>query len=260
MSTPVSPDRSDAKTSLEALYVHIQSAVERLRSLTQHTVQSSWHLFQVDPSRAARDDAQALNSELWAQWPIAPLNKRQHIAWPQGRQVIWLGQRLQIPRHLNGYPVKGLLLRLSLTWWAEDSQIFVNGAQVQCGDLYDCSARILLTTAAEPGEEIEVAIRLVSPGHDDGALVKSVMVYETTVSPLRPPSSNGKNKVPLLSPLEEGEEGDINLVPEPGFVADELAVLAHYLHSFAPEPLERIAIALDHLPWDQVGDRAALGW
>ena len=95
---------------------------------------------------------------------------------------MWLGQLFVIPQTLQGYPLAGLALRLALTWWAEDTQIFVNGQLVQEGDLFDCSARVLLSEAAVPGEKISVALRLVSPGHDIGALMRSCCVYESTDS------------------------------------------------------------------------------
>ena len=72
----------------------------------------------------------------------------------------WLAQKWVIEHDLNGYPLAGLALRLALTWWAEDAKIFVNGQLIQAGDLFDSSARILLTPAAKPGQEILVAIRL----------------------------------------------------------------------------------------------------
>jgi len=56
------------------------------------------------------------------------------------------------------------------------------------------------------GEEITVTLRLVSPSHDDGALVRSLCVYEST--------SNARL--------------------DPGFVADELAVLRLKTESQAP--------------------------
>ena len=209
----------------DGLYDRIQTAIQQLRSLTQITVQGAWHRCMQDLGTE-----QAINPNTWTHWPIVALNDRDHIAWPKGRQVLWLGQRFQMPDHLKGYPLTDLLVRLSLTWWAEDAQIFVNGERVQCGDLYDCSARILLQSPVVTGDEITVALRLVSPGHDDGALVKSVMVYEKEAT---------------------------QAIPEPGFVADELAVLTHYLQTFHPEQLAAIATVIEYLPWDQVTNQPA---
>jgi alpha-mannosidase len=72
---------------------------------------------------------------------------------------------------------------------------------------------VLLSQEVTPGEEFIIALRLVSPGHDDGALVRSLLVYEST---------------------------DYNR-PDPGFVADELAVIQLYLQRFAPQMLDVLA-------------------
>jgi alpha-mannosidase len=158
------------------------------------------------------------------------LNPRHHIAWEKGEQVLWLGQSLTIPEALDGYPLRDLTLRLALTWWAVSAEIFVDGARVQEGDLFDCRARILLREAAQPGEAIALAIRLVSPGHDDGALVASTYLYEIPDYATQP-------------------------CPEPGFIADELAVLQTYCQTLAPKRLPELATAIDALDWSQVGDR-----
>jgi alpha-mannosidase len=201
-----------------AVTAQIERAIAHLRHLTQLDIQSSWHCCQDDLSIAEATDAAR-----WTQWAIAPLNARQHIARERGRQVLWLGQRLTIPQSLKGYFLEGLALRLAVVWWAKEAQIFVNGKLVQEGDIFDASTRILLSSSALPGEQIQVAVRLVSPSHDDGALVKSVCLYENSF-PDQP-------------------------VPEPGFVADELAVLQRYLTTFAPDQLETVAAALTQIDW-----------
>jgi alpha-mannosidase len=152
------------------------------------------------------------------------LNAKGHIAWERGT-LLWLVQKLVIPQELEGYPLSGLCLRLALTWWAEAAQIYVNGQLVQEGDLFDCSTRVLLSPSVTPGEEITVALRLVSPGHDEGALVRSLLLYESTSEVL-----------------------------EPGFVADELAVMQRYL-DFAPEKLATLAAAIAEIDWLALPDR-----
>jgi alpha-mannosidase len=151
---------------------------------------------------------------------VAQLNAKQHIAWPAGKKVLWLTQKLIIPQNLSGYSIQGLCLRLALIWWAEAAQIYVNGCLIQEGDLFDCSTRVLLSSSVTPGEEITVALRLVSPSHDRGALVRSLCIYESTT----------------------------NDYLEPGFIADELAVLQRYL-DFAPEKLPILAAAVENIDW-----------
>lgn len=199
----------------------ITTAIARLRRLTQVSLQGQWHFCLEDLSVA-----EVMQAEQWDHWPIAPLNEKEHIAWPRGKQVLWLRQRLVIPEQLHGYPVTGLSLRLALTWWAESAEIFVNGACVQTGDLFDCVTRIGLSPAAQPGKAITLALRLVSPGHDEGALVQSKLIFEAT-----------------------GDGVD------PGFVADELTVVQHYLAHFSPEQLSTLAAAIARLDWSALPNR-----
>ena len=202
----------------------LQAAILQLRSLSQLDIQPHWHWSftdgEIENIRAAAD----------LDWAIAPLNDRQHIAWAKGRQVMWLVQTVQVPSQLQGYPLSGLTLRLALTWWAEVAQIFVDGQLVQEGDLFDCSTRIQLSPAVQPGDCFTVAIRLISPGHDNGALVRSRLLYE------------GSEPLGLAS-------------PEPSFVADELEVLLQYCRTFQPEQIPTLAAAVAALNWDQLGDR-----
>ncbi|MBD1808080.1 alpha-mannosidase [Microcoleus sp. FACHB-SPT15] len=198
----------------------INDAIERLRFLTQVDVQNGWRCCAQDLSVTV-----ATQSQDWNDWSIAELNPKEYIVWSVGRQVMWLSQRLVIPQDLQGYPLPGLALRLVLTWWAESAQIFVNGQLVQEGDLFDSSARVLLSSAVVPGDEIEVALRLVSPGHDIGALMRSIVVYEATE--------------------------DI----DPGFVANELAVLQKYVEAFEPAQLNTLAEAIAEINWELVSQK-----
>ncbi|MEH2076301.1 MAG: alpha-mannosidase [Nostoc sp.] len=185
----------------------ISQAIEQLRSFCQVNLQSSW-LYQ--ESDLIITDVVATDL---SHWQPVKLNAKEHIAWTGGKKVLWLVQRLVVPQDLQGYPLTGLSLRLALVWWADSAEIYVNGELVLEGDLFDCSPRVLLSQGVTPGEEFIVALRLESPGHCDGALVRSLLVYESTV--------------------------DNN--PDPGFVADELAVMQLYLEKFTPEKLNVLA-------------------
>jgi alpha-mannosidase len=221
MTSASSVSLSSAQTNLRS---DIERAIAHLRDLSQYDIQHQW--------RWCFDDLsidQVLAEGAEAEWAIAPLNARQHIAWPRGRQALWLKQSIQVPQDCHGFALDGLTLRLALTWWAEDAQIFVDGERVHTGDLYDCFCRLFLRDAVIPGEVITVAIRLVSPGHDDGALVRSRCLYETPAQSLHP-------------------------VPEPGFVADELEVLYQYLQAFDEEQLSTLHHALQAIAWDTLPD------
>ena len=197
----------------------ISEAIEKLRSCSQMNIQNNWRCWEADQAIAA-----ATQSD-WLNWPVAQLNDKGHIAWSVGQKVLWLAQRLVIPQNLQGYPLIGLSLRLALTWWAEAAQIFVNGVVVQEGDLFDCSTRVLLSSAVTPGEEITVALRLVSPSHDPGALVRSLCVFYAD------------------------DRLDV------GFVGDELAVLQRYLETFEPENLDTVGAAVAEVDWSALPDR-----
>ncbi|HZG37148.1 MAG TPA: alpha-mannosidase [Nodosilinea sp.] len=197
----------------------ILAVLDRLRSLSQKDVRPTWH-------RCPASATQTVPTGEWQTWPLATLNDRDHIPWPQGHVPLGLHQRFTWPADLNGYPLAGLTARLALRWWAHQADIFVNGELVQSGDIFDCWTRIVLTEAVVPGEWVDVSLRLLSPGHDEGALVQAELVFETA--------------------------GDC---PEPSFVADELAVLATYLTQFEPEKLAVLSEALEGIAWTAVGDR-----
>jgi len=202
--------------------LYLDDSIKKLRALTQINVQHNWRYCLQDLPVAIATDF-----EQWQNWSISELNDKEYIVWSAGEKVIWLGQELVIPHNLQGYPLVGLSLRLLLTWWAQSAQIFVNGQLVQEGDLFDSSARILLTPAVVTGEKITVALRLVSPGHDIGGLMASLCWYESTHS------------------------------LDPGFVADELAVLQKYVAAFAPEKLTILATAVTEIDWELVSQQAA---
>jgi len=77
---------------------------------------------------------------------------------------------------LQGYPLQGLSLA-STDLVGRSSPDFVNGVAVQEGDLFDCSTRVLLSPSVTSGEEITVTL-LVSPSHDDGALVLAMRMNQ----------------------------------------------------------------------------------
>ncbi|MBN3897295.1 MAG: alpha-mannosidase, partial [Nostoc sp. NOS(2021)] len=185
----------------------ISQVIEQLRSFCQVNLQSTW-LY--EESDLIITDVVAADLSYWQ--PVQ-LNAKEHIAWTGGKKVLWLVQRLVVPQDLQGYSLAGLSLRLALVWWADSAEIYVNGELVLEGDLFDCSPRVLLSQGVTSGEEFIVALRLVSPGHCDGALVRSLLVYQSI--------------------------DDNN--PDPGFVADELAVVQLYLEKFAPQKLDVLA-------------------
>ncbi|WP_335337817.1 hypothetical protein [Nostoc piscinale] len=201
----MTPPVSQSQTNL------ISKTIEQLRSFCQVNLQSTWLYQECD-----RSITDVVTSNL-SDWQPVELNAKGHIAWKGGKQVLWLVQKLLVPQDLQGYPLTGLSLRLALIWWADAAEVYVNGELVQAGDLFDFYPRVLLSQSVSAGDEFIVALRLVSPGHDQGALMRSHLIYEST---------------------------DYNH-PDPGFVADELAVTQLYLERFAPEKLDELAVEIE---------------
>ncbi|MDX2230976.1 MAG: alpha-mannosidase [Leptolyngbyaceae cyanobacterium bins.349] len=196
----------------------ITQSLERLRSLSQVSVQPGWRYYDGD-----LPVEEALTSENWPSWTLGEVNAKDHHPWSKGRQVRWFSRVIQVPTDLNGFPLTGLCLRLALLWWSEETHVYVNGKLAQAGDLFDCAPRLLLSESVQPGDEFAIALRLISPIHDDGALMKAVCHYEA-FSP----------DTPL----------------EPSFIANEIAVLHAYLEKFDPEQLKFLADTLSSLDWN----------
>jgi alpha-mannosidase len=200
---------NDSEQSFVSLML---TQIERLRGLSQIDVLTDWRMslgqgsLAVDPS----------------QWEPVNLNQKGQIAWELGRKEIWLAQQLVIPIDLQGYPITSLSCRLAFTWWAEVAQVFVDGVLVQEGDLFDHSPRVLLMPSAIPGTSLDVRLRLVSPGHDIGALMRSRLVYESS------------------DPIN----------PEPGWLADELAVMVKQVASFNPSRLGELGGEIGKIDYD----------
>ncbi len=186
--------------STATLQLQLTEIANQLRQLTQVNLQSQW---------------QAVN-KMSATEPIA-LDERGYIVWEQGKQRLRLRQKIIVPTILHGYPLTSLSLRILLSWWAQDAQIYINHEFVQAGDLFDNYTRILLSPSVQPGDEFEVEIELVSPGHDLGALVASKCCYEVS---------------------------DFSRI-DPAFLADELEILGIILDAESlPPSLEPELISL----------------
>ncbi|MBD1884506.1 alpha-mannosidase [Microcoleus vaginatus] len=219
---------------------NISATVEKLRRLSQVEVQSGWRYC---------DSDSAVSSVNICNGPVAELNSKGHIAWPSGKQVLYLGQQFVIPDNLHGYPVVGLRLLLGLTWWAEDAQIFVNGELVGRGDLFDCADRVLLSSSVNPGDEFLVILRLVSPGHDNGALVRSICLYEAADSSCFDPGFVAAELEILQNSLTQNLE-NVNFQ----YLSTE--IIANRPMFVKGETLKsEIDLAMGLIDWSAVGDR-----
>jgi alpha-mannosidase len=202
----------------------IQETVTLLQQLTQNDIQDSWYYY-TEANKDLKIEA-VKNIELDSCEKVS-LNDKKYIIFPQGRQVKWLLQKIVSPHHLQQYSLSNFTLRLVLTWWAEDAQIFINGKLVQQGDLFDSSARILITNNTIPQQEFLIAIRLVTPNHDIGALMRSHLLFE-------------RQNVPYQI--------------DPGWLSKEIVILSKYLQQFESDKLELLANELSIIDWDLVTD------
>ena len=207
----------------------IENAIAQLEQLTKLEVQPRWLISKCSSATPSQSPSPSQypdpNFGQLSQGQPVQLNDKGYIVFAAGREICWLYQKIVIPENLAGYRVTDLTLRLVLTWWAEDAQIFINNELVQQGDLFDSSARVLVTETAAVGQEYTIAIRLVSPGHDIGALMRSHLLFER------------------VNPFQ-------NL--DPGWFAKELAVLNKYLTQFEPEKKAELARAIELIDWDLV--------
>ncbi len=207
----------------------ITSFIEKLRQQSQDDIIAHWRYCQEDLAIAT-----ATEVEQWQKWPIAQLNAKNHISWGAGKQIIWLTQHLIVPERLQNYPIEGLTWRIALTWWAEDAQIFVDGELVQQGDLFDYSTRTLLLPAVKAGDSKAIALRLVSPGHDSGALMRSLSIY---------------SQEKITPNYTE------NTCPDPRFIADELEILQSYINTFQPEKLNLLLAEISKIDLNLINTR-----
>ena len=108
------------------------------------------------------------------------------IIWPRGGQWHYLRLALPCPEPWQALRAEGRLLpcgggivaRLTLRWWADQAELWVDGQRVHAGDLFDTSCRWRLPESWWQGQPLALELRLRSPLHDDGALISSAVVLE----------------------------------------------------------------------------------
>lgn len=198
----------------------IESLINRLRKLTEVDIQNDWFFCDVDFHYTP--------TEIDERWQKAKVNDRGYIVWEKGKKIRWFAQKIIIPASLGGgYPLAGLDLRLALTWWAELAQVFVNGKLRREGDLFDSSCRFLIAENVQENQQFVVAIRLVSPSHDNGALMVSRCIYEAKQDRI-----------------------------DPSFVANELEVVSKYLQNFYPEIQAEFERVIGGINWGYVDNHS----
>ncbi|MFM6358238.1 MAG: alpha-mannosidase, partial [Planktothrix sp.] len=209
--------------STATLRLKLTQVAQQLRQLTQVNLQSQW---------------QAM--DLMSVTEPIKVDERGYIVWEQGKQRLRLRQKIIVPPILHGYPLTGLSLRILLSWWAQDAQIFINHQFVQAGDLFDNYTRILLSPSVQPGDEFEVEIELVSPGHDPGALVASKCWYEVSDSSRIDPVFLA-DELEILGIILNAEPLPPNLEPELISLSEQLDII---FDDILPEQLPKFETRL----------------
>lgn len=204
---------------------NIAPILAELHSLVRIETQNHWQFYLAEDA----EKTEHKGFELGRSQPAKP-NENGHLIFPKGEQLAWFYQKFTLPHNIKKYELQGLHCRLNLTWWAGTAKVFVNGELACEGDLFDSSTRLSLSRNAQPDETFEVAIALISPGHDIGALMKSQLIFE---------SDN-------LAKLDVG------------FVATELQISSRYFEKYQPELLLKLAEVLRTLPLKTFRNRAEL--
>lgn len=160
----------DRKLSLRD---NLTDVINQLRSRSRLSILGNWQ----------RQSEQGVWQDL------VPVNSKRNtpmLAFLQNETNIWIEQVWQVPETYGGFRTSGAIVRLSLIWWADICEVWINGQKVQEGDLFDQKVRILLTDHAEPQAQFEIAIKLNSPKHDIGAVQLSELIFEYPLQPCDP--------------------------------------------------------------------------
>jgi len=153
--------------------------IETFQSRSRWDLQPLWACEQPDGSFG-----QALGHP-WGPRHRPDWQARGLISWPRGGQ--WHRLQLELPcpepwqtlaAEGRLLPAGGVVARLTLRWWADQVELWVDGARVHEGDLFDTSCRWRLPESWGQGQVLQLELRLRSPLHDDGALISSAVVLE----------------------------------------------------------------------------------
>jgi len=129
-----------------------RSVLDRLQAITTIPL-PSWHVHAADLPHG-EDPALTISD-----WPQVKINED----WEGSR---WLAQKFELPALLNGYSLQGAQISLDLHVSSADAiqiSVFANGSMVARTD-EDGEVPITLIENAQPGQKIEIAVRVVDSG------------------------------------------------------------------------------------------------
>ncbi|HMD31953.1 MAG TPA: glycoside hydrolase family 38 C-terminal domain-containing protein, partial [Candidatus Acidoferrales bacterium] len=203
------------------------SAADEPPSPARKAAEKLEHLVRYDVAQirySGGDDAQTASTSFDdSAWPV----------WTSGTAFsghsAWLRMRLEIPKQVNGYEIRGARLRMDLTAWNADTvRCFLNGVALAEGEEGDA---ILLAEHAVPGETLVFAVHA------------TWVQWNWTFRGAK-----------ILVDLPPGR-------PDPGMLAGEFRVSEAMIHGLAPNDAERarqLNAAIAAVDWKALegGDQA----
>jgi alpha-mannosidase len=169
----------------EALEGGVRSWIETFQTQTRLDLRPQWRLD--GPGGSADQACGFALDDPWGARARPDWHRRGLVIWPRGGR--WLNLRLQLecPSAWVAQQRGDRRARLVLRWWADAVELWVDGALVHQGDLFDTACRWPLPDTWWQGRPLLVQLRLRSPLHDDGALITSQLEQE----PLDPADPSG---------------------------------------------------------------------
>ena len=143
--------------------------IETFRSRSRLDLKQQWRRFGLPESPP-------FHEESWGRENRPDWADRGLLIWPRGRQWLRLEQQLVWPAAWA--ELRSSHARLVMSWWAERMRLWVDGALVHEGDLFDTACRWILPGRCRSGDRLHLRIELCSPLHDDGALILSHLDLE----------------------------------------------------------------------------------
>ena len=146
--------------------------IETFRRRSRRDLRAGWH-------RCGDADGASFLDEPWGRDHRPDWAERGLLVWPRGRQWLRLEQHLHWPKDWS--ITAASRARLALSWWAESMRLWVDGALVHEGDLFDTACRWVIPDRCRGGAVLHLQLELCSPAHDDGALISSDLCLEPCV-------------------------------------------------------------------------------
>ncbi|NDF62544.1 MAG: alpha-mannosidase, partial [Synechococcaceae bacterium WBB_3_034] len=163
----------------------VRSWIETFQTQTRLDLRPHWRLD--GPGGRADQGCGFALDDPWGARARPDWHQRGLVIWPRGGRWLHLQLQLECPSAWVAQHRGDRRVRLVLRWWADAVELWVDGALVHQGDLFDTACRWALPEAWWRGRPLLVQLRLRSPLHDDGALITSQLEQE----PLDPADPSG---------------------------------------------------------------------